>query len=231
LVSLGLIGTDIASITAPRGISSDGSVMVGTTTLNDGNDTSNAFIYDHGTATFTNLGTLAGGSNSQALAVSGDGTRVFGTSASAAHPNGEAFFWTSGGGFTALGSPNDAWIPNIIGGMTADGSAALTAFDTGSGSATYIFNSQGMFALESVLASGGVDLTGWSNLLGQGISPDGRLIYGSGTFGGFTEGFVAELSAGYVSAVPEPSTDALLGGLVALAFLVTARRKKLPMSG
>ncbi|HVT73661.1 MAG TPA: hypothetical protein VHD61_11020 [Lacunisphaera sp.] len=225
LVSLGLSGTDVSNIPSGRGVSSDGSLMVGTTTLSD-TTTTRAFIYNSGTSTYTSLGVLAGGTNSQALAISADGSKVFGTSESAAHPNGEAFFWTSGGGFTALGTPNDAWVPNILGGMTADGSAAIVDFDNGTTPNSYLFNSHGMFALESVLSSGGVDLTGWSNLQAQGISPDGRLIYGSGDFGGITEGFVAEVPAGLASAIPEPSADAMLGGLVSLGLVMRLRRRK-----
>lgn len=223
LANLGTaVSGDTGSIPAARGVSSDGSVMVGTRTLADG-VTTKAFTYN---GTFTTIGTLSGGTNSQSLAVSANGSIVFGTSESTLHPNGEAFFWTSSGGFTALGTPNDAWIPNVLGGITADGSVAIVDFENGSTPNSYLFNSHGMFSLTSVLTAGGVDFSGWSNLGAQGISPDGQLIFGQGLHGGNIEGFVAEIPSGLVSAIPEPTTYALLGGFAAMAFTVIARRKR-----
>jgi len=223
LVNLGTaVSGDTGSIPAGRGVSSDGSVMVGTRTLADG-VTTKAFTYN---GTFTTIGTLSGGTNSQSLAVSADGSVVFGTSESTLHPNGEAFFWTAAGGFTALGSPNDAWIPNGLGGITADGSVAIVDFENGSTPNSYLFNSHGMYSLSSVLTAAGVDFSGWSNLSAQGISPDGQLIYGHGLHGADIEGFVAEVPSGLVSAIPEPSTDGVLGGFTALCFALVVRRER-----
>lgn len=225
-VSLGQIGSDVANIPSPRAISSDGSVMVGTTTLNDLAGTTNAFIY-RSTGGFTNIGTLAGGTNSQSVGVSGDGSLVFGSSQSTAHPNGEAFFWNANTStFTALGTPNDSLVAQF-GGITGDGSAGVLTFGDNAGSpssfVTEIYNSHGMYDLATVFAAGGVSTSGWSNLFVWGISPDGQLIYGTGNLNGTNQGFVAELPLGLVAAIPEPSTYAALGGLAALALAIRAR--------
>lgn len=229
LVNLGRAGgTDTDTIPAPRGVSSNGSIMVGTTTLADA-ITTKAFIYNNTTSTFTTIGTLPGGTNSQALAVSANGNIVFGSSQSTAHPNGEAFFYNATTStFTALGTPNNAWVANITGGITADGAAAIANFydPVGPASVNELFNSHGMFELTSVLTAAGINTTGWSNLGIWGMSQDGQLIYGSGIYGGITQGFVAQLPLGFVSAIPEPATDCELSGLAALGFVLQMRRRR-----
>jgi probable HAF family extracellular repeat protein len=224
LVNLGRAGggTDSATIPSHRGVSSDGSVVVGTTTLVDG-VTTKAFTYN---GTFTTIGALSGGTNSQSLAVSANGSIVFGTSESTLHPNGEAFFWTAGGGFTALGTPNDAWIPNVLGGITADGSVGIVDFENGNTPNTYLFNSHGMFSLSSVLTAAGIDFSAWSNLGGQGISPDGQLIFGQGLHGGSIEGFVAQIPSGLVSAIPEPATYGVICGVAVLGLTLVKRHRR-----
>src|SRR4029077_14241221 len=97
------------------------------------------------------------------------------------------------------GSPNTAWVPRMLGGMTADGQVAavtFTASNAGVGQNTvpagpnnkygYIDNSHGWFHLSSVLAAQGIDLTaqGWHNsniaITGLRTVEGADLIYGQG---------------------------------------------------
>ena len=73
-----------------------------------------------------------------------------------------------------LGSPNTAWTPRLLGGMTADGVAAVTFASSPTagpapiaglglpptGRYAYFHNSHGWFHLSSALASQGIDLQG-----------------------------------------------------------------------
>jgi probable HAF family extracellular repeat protein len=227
-VSLGLVApSDTSSSPTPRGVSSDGSVMIGTRFLSAGVTT---LGYRYTTSGgFQTIPTLSGGTWSSALAVTADGNTVLVQADSSAFPNGEAAFWTPTGGYTLLGSPDASLrAEGGLGGLTSDGSAAVVAFANASNVPfTFILNHNGYLNLQSVLTANGVDLTGWSSLYADGISPDGRLIYGFGLHNGSEEGFVAELPAGFVAtAIPEPSTYAALAGLAALGFVTYRRRDR-----
>jgi uncharacterized membrane protein len=169
-----------------------------------------------GSPTQTLLGTLPGGTSSEAMSVSADGSIVVGRSLT--ETGAKPFRWTLETGMVELGSsnPND-FASSVF--VSDNGQYVLGAnFTTSEG---FIWTElAGMTSVESYLLSGNVDLTGWSNLTAFGITDDGRYLTGSGIYGGQAQGFVAEV-------VPEPSTYALLAlSAVGLGAHVMRRRRK-----
>ena len=169
----------------PRGTSADGLVMVGVASPAQfggsggfplaTNTTAFRYVHNAGllTGTTTAIPPLVTGGWNFPIALSADGnvTLVAGNSATA--PNGEVYLYNaSANTTTALGSPNTAWTPRLLGGMTADGVAAVTfassptAGPAGiaglglptSGKYAYLHNSHGWFHLSSALAAQGIDL-------------------------------------------------------------------------
>lgn len=196
------------SSVAGRGIASNGAVAVGTTS----NPTqtnfawavpgNRAFRYTHANATTTLLPLLAGGTWNGALAVTSDGNQTLVAADSQFASRGElAIHNAVNGQIRRLGTPNSAWGPANFGGLTADGAVAVSYFsDLTSGSSyAYFRNAYGWFHLHSALAAGGVNLAEWKLDGALGVSPDGRLVFGSGLHRGVNEGFVAELPAGFLA--------------------------------
>lgn len=222
--------THRGNVVAARGISFDGSVIVGTSF--GGEDffrgtNGRAFRYVHGspTGTVSEVPLLSGGTWSTSLAVSPDGGLVLAAGNSTHLPNGEVYLYDATTGLTtALGSANTPWAPASPAGMTADGSVVAVTFadaTTPSGSRhAYIRNANGWFHLTAVLAAQGIDLAagGWESVGMQvtGISPDGTLVFGSGERNGNREGFVAEFSPGALASfdIPAvPPTDTSIIGV------------------
>ena len=126
-------------------VNSDGTVMVGEAQFVQ-NGPITAYRWVNGT--ITNLGQLQGG-NSNALAVSADGSVVVGQGGGG---NGQAFIWTA---------------------------------------------ATGMQTLSAVLAAANVDLTGWGLTQATGISADGTVIVGNGTYGNQGTGWIAHLAGSF----------------------------------
>lgn len=217
IVPLGFLSSgDVASLPAARGVSSDGSLMVGTSSISapatpfgSGN---RAFRYVAGTG-MTALPLLSGGVGNQALAVTPDGNVALGAGDSTAFPNGELVRWTASPALTeSLGSPDPALSPNNLGGITADGQVAVDTFNNATITSGYLRNAHGWFELSTVLADAGIGLTGWSLDAVLGVSPDGTLVFGAGQHNGNVEGWVAEVPANYLRDY----------GLVIAPFVLTA---------
>jgi hypothetical protein len=226
-------GSSIGNIGIGRGVSANGLVMVGheydATAFADNNrGTGNhAFRYVDGVGS-TLIPKLSGGTWSTAMALSSDGnlTLVMGDSTAAA--NGGLYLYNASlTSLTDLGTPNLSWTPQILGGITSDGAVAVAQFYDYSSPTTfasYLHNANGWFNLEATLSGSGLDLSGWTGLAVLGVSADGTLLFGSGTHSGNMEGFVIEVPSGYLAAIPEPSTYAMLAGLAALGLAAWRRR-------
>jgi hypothetical protein len=234
----------------PRGTSADGLLMVGVAsdgpvvvTTTPGGPTGGifgtnavAFRYVHDTGMLTGttslIPTLPGGGTWNmpvAISATGDQTLVIGNSTN--YPSGEVYLTDASNTITAtLGSPNTAWMPRALGGMTADGNVVAVTFagtfNFGPGQIAglgippdtkyaYIHNSRGWFHFSSILLSEGIDLAalGWdpTNLAITGIRTiDGvDLVFGQGrrrTAGPFPNGgggYINGAVEGFVAELPQ----------------------------
>jgi hypothetical protein len=200
--------SDNVSSPAGRGTSSNGLVMVGTSTntvasggqfIGPGNG---AFRYVEGSGVSA-IPYLPGGTWNIAVALSPDGNLTVVVGDSAVAPYGEVYLYNAAtAAITALGTPAAGWGTTNIAGMTADGSVVVIAmgdpFDPVG--ASFLHNASGWHKVQAIVAGAGVDLTGWSlNNIG-GMSADGTRIWGAGQHNGNTEGFIVEFPAGYLAA-------------------------------
>lgn len=111
-------------------------------------------------------------------------------------------------------APEGGWMfPN---GMSADGSVIVGGALTSEGYKAFIWDPQhGLRALQDVLTGGlGLDLSGWSLMMANGISDDGTTVTGTGIRNGRLEAWVA--------VIPEPRAAVVLAGFV----LVGWRRRR-----
>ncbi len=197
-VGLGFLNaSDQESIPAARGSSADGSVVVGADLASDG-VTNIAFIYKVGVG-MSALGSLAGGTWTDALAVTPDGVHVIGSGNSTRFPRGEYFTWTQGGGLAPLGVGNPYDVSTNLAGVSTDGQV----FAGGA----YIHNANGFMALDQTLAAAGLNIAGWSHLSLNGMNHNGKVLFGQGVDpSGFAEGWVARVAAGYLQGLSLPAT-------------------------
>ncbi len=200
-----LNGSDNQSAPAPRAISSDGSVMIGTSSnfaVTGGNLNiagNQAFRYLHGSG-IVGFPFLGGGTWNGALALSADGNLALLTGNSTAYSGGEVYLHNqTGGTTTSLGAPTGYNNPSNGGGMNSDGTLVVAAFGL-SPNSCFVRNGAGWHNLSTVMTRAGVDLTGWTLNSVFGMSPDGTLVWGAGNHNGSTEGWVVEFTAGYLAA-------------------------------
>jgi probable HAF family extracellular repeat protein len=183
-----------------RGVSGDGSVVVGDSSSSLGTQ---AFRWTS-TDGMIGLGDFDGGTfQSSANAVSADGSVIVGYGRSSSGQ--QAFRWTSEEGMVSIGG-GDAYA------VSADGSVIVGS--NGSG-AFYWTQSGGMQNLKDLLISLGADLTTWNGkqwtlTAATGISADGKTIVGYGYNGG------SSTQEAWVATIPEPCTLILVcvGGLI-----------------
>ncbi|MCG3121804.1 MAG: hypothetical protein GIKADHBN_00175 [Phycisphaerales bacterium] len=136
----------------------------------------------------TDLGVLPGMDISSAWAVSADGGVMAGSSGLPGPTR--AFRWTAPRGMEDLGS--------LPGGensraraMTSDGSTIVGIADIAGASRAFIWTrARGMIDLNVFLQELGADLDGWVLTHAEGISANGLVIAGSGTFQGASRGWL-----------------------------------------
>ncbi|WP_438480140.1 beta strand repeat-containing protein [Oleiharenicola lentus] len=201
---------DNESFPAARGISANGNVIVGnsyvyaTTQGQHAAAGNNAFRFVQGTG-ISAIPKLTGGTWNSPLALSPDGNLSLVAGNSTLYPAGAVYLHNAtSGALTELGSPNAAWGPTNVGGMTADGAVVVVSFGSNETTSTsqspYFRNAHGWFHLKSAAAAlAGANVTGWDFGAVFGISADGTLVFGSGQHNGATEGYVIDFPAGYLA--------------------------------
>jgi uncharacterized membrane protein len=182
-----------------------------------GNNSQGAFLWRE-IGGVSSLGTLAGGSYSQAYGISADGGTIVGVSNSSVSTF--AFRWTAATGMQSLGIMAGG-ITSSATAISADGRVIVGFGDIGrnDGSAGAFIHHDltGMVSLQDYLAGIGVDMTGWSQLLrANAVSADGRFVVGNGIFNGQERAFIADIGV-----IPAPGALALLG----LAGFARSRRR------
>ena len=195
-----------------RTTSSDGSILVGSVNKSDDTSILRAMRYEHGVGSSL-FPLLAGGTWNDSLAVSPDGNTALLRGDSSAHVNGEIYLHqTDTGELIPLGSPNTAWDPLNLGGLSGDGQVAVISFyDPNSGSgAAYFRNSHGWFPLTAALGALSIETPGWKVETALGISRDGTIVFGQGVHNGNDEGFVVEFPVNFLAdfnPLPTPPED------------------------
>ncbi len=170
------------------------------------------------------LGDLPGGAiDSEAWAISGDGSVIAGWATTASGK--EAFRWTAAGGMVGLGHLSGPALSIHIGGMSADGKRIvgqeLIVQNQLYQTLPFVWDAQlGLMGLRQFLEQQhGVDLQGWNFYDAAGISADGNVILALGTVG-------AAQNVWARVAVPEPASLSLSILLIgALAGRISGRRR------
>lgn len=193
------------------GASFDGSVVVGTSRSTDFSG-GVAYRWTKETGMTALTDTEGWSTASEALAVSDDGSVATGV----AYLDGlrRAFRWTESEGMTNLGTlEGGAWSDAAA--ISADGRVIVGYADSARGHREEAFvwtERTGMVPLFDILEHGGVDMTGWSMIRIEAISPDGTFLAGSAQGFGGTQAFLA--------VIPAPSA------IPFLAFALALRRNR-----
>jgi MYXO-CTERM domain-containing protein len=223
MVGLGFLAGGATNSSQVRGISSDGTVIVGVSSSSTGSG-SEAFRWTEAGG-MVGLGLLPGATlTSEAHAVSSNGSVIVGRSFNSSS-NQEAFRWTQSGGMVGLGDLAGGTVFSDAYGVSGDGAIVVGNSQGASGNEAYYWTATtGMVSLQTYLTGQGVDLTGWTLRNVWAISSDGTTLAGSGLHNGHTEGFI--VSGLNLTAVPEPSTNAAIAGLTALCVAAGWRRRR-----
>jgi CSLREA domain-containing protein len=180
------------SLSLARGVSADGSVIVGT---GYSDVTFEAFRWGNGV--MTSLGSLSAANPfGEAFDVSADGGVVVGAASSLDGYFLEAFRWANGV-MSGLGDLPGGTTESTASSVSADGSVIVGKSATGGTDLNPIYSvfiwdaEHGMQDLKRVLVNDlGLDLTGWILSSAEAVSADGRTIVGCGVRAGIAEGWI-----------------------------------------
>jgi probable HAF family extracellular repeat protein len=188
MVALGFLPGGTAS--AAGFVSGDGVVIAGSVSFSSEPPRQAAFRWTEAGG-MSDLGVLPGAASTSALAMSRDGRFVVGQSGS------EAFRWSEAGGIVGLGHlPGDQMSAAMA--VSDDGAVILGRSFYPDGRIEYFVwtEAEGPRSLRDLLASSGVDLSGWQNLLAEALSGNGNTIVGQGINpAGYPEGWAIRLQS------------------------------------
>lgn len=216
-----LIPFGIPQIAAFNALSSDGTVIVGSSGLPD--DQTGFFRTNAGGITF--LPELPFGEcqcGSDARGVSEDGQTIVGTS------HQEAFRWTAATGTVGLGLLAPIQFNDFDAALdvSADGSVVVGFSSRASDTAFIWTEASGILDLRALLSQLDVDMTGWTLTSAVGVSNDGTVIVGNGINpSGDEEAWIASVPE--IPKVPAVSLvqRILLGVAIALGTASALRRR------
>lgn len=221
MVSLGTLPFD-DYFSEAHDVSADGSVVVGVSDNNSTDREGEAFLWtaEDGMVGLGNLGGTNVGS--KAISVSDDGKVIVGWAQGGIEISGiQAFRWTEETGLVELGfAPSQN--ASVARAVSGDGSVIVGSGSNTSGA--FIWDEEhGMRSMEDYLSNDiGLDISGWKLTNAHQISPDGRIIAGSGyNPEGYTENWIA--------VVPEPSaiTLSVIAAILCGACAVRNTRNKI----
>lgn len=197
------------------GCNDEGTVVSGTIEGSGGTG-AQAFRWSVG-AGVENLGFLPGGSASYGTAISRDGSAVVGFGFVGFESR--AFRWTEAEGMRDLGILEGGFVSEAYA-LSANGSVVVGQSGSSNGFHATIWTQQlGLRRLDEYLASLGADLTGWDELSSAyGVSADGSVIVGRGSFNGETRAWIA-------IGVPGPHSAT---SLAMLGVILQCRRRRAP---
>lgn len=186
IAELGNLGKDFTRV---LGMSADGNAVVGWGATDQDQ---RAFLWTPETG-MQNLGTYTGDSWSHANAVSADGRTVVGTDTSSGW---KGFVWTAEAGMSLITAPT-AFVSTDAFSVSADGRVVVGSFwNSGGGPSTAMYwtATGGVRSIAELLASNGIDTTGWTLFLALDVSDDGLTITGQGRNPqGITEAWIATI--------------------------------------
>ncbi len=197
-LSLGILtGATSTSTSTPGsyafGISADGSAVVGTADWAPG--VSYAFRWNMPFGPMISLGTLPGGYNARAVAISTNNSTIVGysdTTGSSGNPR--AFRLKAPLPMQNLGVIAGSGTNSIIYAAAVSGNGSRVvgrSYDSTFGNRAFLWmGSTGMLDLRAHITSLGGNVTGWTFEEANGISSDGTAISGSGTFNGQARAFL-----------------------------------------
>lgn len=176
----GVIGASTAYAVSADGVFVGGSSDVG------GRQTAMRWSSVGGLETLGTIDNFAG--SSYVYALNADGSVATGYSQSA--DGNRAFRWVDGEGMASLGAL--APTAQSYGQAISANGDVITGFSLDGGVKTAFRWTQpdGMISLADILASNNIDITGWTLDQARGLSADGTLIVGTGTFGGVEQAFI-----------------------------------------
>jgi uncharacterized membrane protein len=164
------------------------------------------------------LGDFSGGAfQSDARALSADGSVAagYGTSATGI----EAYRWTQSTGMVTLGDLSGGLVESRAFGISGDGATIVGYGTSANGQEAFVWDSaNGMRSLKNLLATNGVDMTGWTLTQANAVSSDGRTIVGFGTD-------PSNQVQAWVAVVPEPSSTFLIVGAALFGFQRRQQRR------
>jgi probable HAF family extracellular repeat protein len=218
MVGLGYLPGASLPLGSARGVSADGTVIVG------GSSSSATFSFRTEAFRWTEaggmvgLGDLPGGqfdsiavdANSDGAVIIGNGTVQDGADDLAS----AGFRWTQSTGMTSLGPNSRAT------GISDDGSIIVGRGVIGSASEAVLWSPNGgMHSIKAILAVQGIDMTGWVLSEAEGVSADGRVIVGRARRG--SDPFV-----NYVAIIPEPAALSMIAPIAMLSCAVLRTRRR-----
>jgi probable HAF family extracellular repeat protein len=179
MTDLGTLGGDWSKVTD---VSEDGSVVAGMAKVANGEV--HVFRWTQASGRMADIGRF--GRQNSHIAMNRDGTVIAGAGGTSG--GSRLFRWTAATGVADLGTVGSSRLIVDVAGISADGSVvagSLLASAAGNARRPFRWSQKsGMQDLNTLLAKAGVNLSGIELVSVTGISEDGKLIVGHGTFAG-----------------------------------------------
>lgn len=183
MLGLGAFAGAAVTKSSARGISGDGSIIVGGATSPNTTATQREAYRWTEALGFVSLGELSGGSfYSEALGVSEGGEYIVGYSSSGQSGDYlEAFWWAEQTGMIGIGDLPGGIFSSVANAVSADGQVVVGAgFGSTQSALIWRYGHQPEAIKDVLIAAGIQDIAGWTLFEARGLSADGTVIVGWG---------------------------------------------------